>query len=122
MIKFQQIQLETYHLTPQSRFLLQKPTGTQHVKKFPAFYQNQMFIIVFTRACHWSLSWARCIQSTTSHPISLWYYFPFMSSYKNFVCVSRLISCMHATCPIHLTLDLIIVILFGEAYKLWRNI
>jgi hypothetical protein len=25
---------------------------------------------VFTRACQWSLSWARCIQSTPSHPIS----------------------------------------------------
>jgi hypothetical protein len=26
---------------------------------------------VFTRAVHWSLSWARSIQSTPSHPISL---------------------------------------------------
>jgi hypothetical protein len=29
------------------------------------------FITVFRRERHWSLSWARCIQSTTSHPISL---------------------------------------------------
>jgi len=29
------------------------------------------FITVFTRAHHWFLSWARCIQSTSSHPISL---------------------------------------------------
>jgi hypothetical protein len=26
---------------------------------------------VFTRALHWSLSWARSIQSIPSHPISL---------------------------------------------------
>jgi hypothetical protein len=26
---------------------------------------------VFTRAHNWSLSWARCIQSTPSNPISL---------------------------------------------------
>jgi hypothetical protein len=26
---------------------------------------------MFTRALHWSLSWARSIQSTPSHPISL---------------------------------------------------
>jgi hypothetical protein len=30
-----------------------------------------MFIAVFTVALHWSLSWARSIQSTPSHPISL---------------------------------------------------
>jgi len=35
------------------------------------FYGTQVFITVFTRACHWSLSWARCIHSMPSHPISL---------------------------------------------------
>jgi len=42
----------------------QEPRVTQLVKKFPAFYAIQRFITVLTRACHWSLSWARCIQST----------------------------------------------------------
>jgi hypothetical protein len=32
---------------------------------------NRKFIIVFTRGHHWSLSWARFNQSTTSHPISI---------------------------------------------------
>jgi len=32
---------------------------------------NTRFITVFTRACHWSLCWARCIQSTPFHTISL---------------------------------------------------
>jgi len=31
----------------------------------------QSFITMFTRARHWSLSWIRWIQSTTSHLISL---------------------------------------------------
>jgi hypothetical protein len=30
---------------------------------------------VFTRACHWTLSWARWIQSTHSFPIPLRYVF-----------------------------------------------
>jgi hypothetical protein len=40
------------------------------VKTFSVFYGTRIFIIVFTRARHWSLSWARRIQSTTSQPIS----------------------------------------------------
>jgi len=43
------------------------------VKKFPAFYRIRRFITVFTRACHWFLSWARCVQSTAFHPLSLRY-------------------------------------------------
>jgi hypothetical protein len=39
-------------------------TVTQLVKKFPVFYITRMFITVFTRARHWSLSWARRIYST----------------------------------------------------------
>jgi len=44
---------------------------TQLDIKFPAFYGTRRFIIVLTTARHWSLSWARWIQSTPSHPISL---------------------------------------------------
>jgi hypothetical protein len=33
------------------------------VKNFAAFYGTRKFITVFTRAPHWSLSWARWIQS-----------------------------------------------------------
>jgi hypothetical protein len=43
----------------------------QLLKNFPAFYGTRRFITVFTRALHWSLSWARSIQSVPSHPISL---------------------------------------------------
>jgi hypothetical protein len=57
-------------LTSWSR-VLQKLTVTQPVKQMPAFYGTRKFITMFTTARHWSLSWVRCIQSTSSHPISL---------------------------------------------------
>jgi hypothetical protein len=57
--------------TPWSIVLLQKLRVTQLVKKYPTFYGTQSFITVFTRACHWSLFWARYVQSTPLHPISL---------------------------------------------------
>jgi hypothetical protein len=58
-------------LIPWSRVLVEKLTVTQLVKIFPTFYGTRRFIIVFTRARHWSLSWARWIQSAPSHHISL---------------------------------------------------
>jgi hypothetical protein len=43
-------------LTPWSRVLLEKLTGHQLVKKFPAFYGTRRFITAFTTARHLSLS------------------------------------------------------------------
>jgi hypothetical protein len=40
----------------------------QPLKNFRAFYGTRRFNTVFTRALHWSLSWAIYIQSTPSHP------------------------------------------------------
>jgi hypothetical protein len=37
----------------------------------PTFYGTRRFITVFTKALHWSLSWARSIQCIPSHPIFL---------------------------------------------------
>jgi hypothetical protein len=59
---------------------------------------------MFTRVCHWSLSWARWSQSTTSHTISLRSIpllstylcldlpnvLPFWFSNQNFLCISYL--------------------------------
>ena len=56
--------------TPWSRILLEKLTGSQLVKKFPAFYGTRKFITVFTSARHLSLPWASSIQSIPSHPTS----------------------------------------------------
>ena len=52
--------LLSYLLTPWSRVLLEKLTGSQLVKKFPPF----------TSACHLSLSRASSIQSIPPHPTS----------------------------------------------------
>ena len=46
----------TYLLTPRSRVLLEKLTGLQLVKKFPAYYGTRRFIAAFTSARHLSLS------------------------------------------------------------------
>jgi hypothetical protein len=45
----------TYLLTPWSR-VLEKLTGCQLVKKFPAFYETQRFITALTSPHHLSLS------------------------------------------------------------------
>jgi hypothetical protein len=45
-------------LTLWSRILLEKLTGSQLVKNFPAFYGTHKFITAFTSARHLSLSWA----------------------------------------------------------------
>jgi hypothetical protein len=46
----------TYLLTPWNRVLLEKLTGLQLVKKFPAFYRTRRFITALTSARHLSLS------------------------------------------------------------------
>ena len=56
-------------LTPWSR-VLEKLTGSQLVKKFPAFYGTRRFITAFTSARHLSLTWGRSIHSTSPHPTS----------------------------------------------------
>jgi hypothetical protein len=55
--------VRTYLLTPWSRVLLEKLTGSQLVEKFPAFYGTRRFITAFTSARHLSLSQARSIHS-----------------------------------------------------------
>ena len=62
--------LHTYLLTPWSRVLLEKLTGSQLVKNFPAFYGNWRFITACTGVPHLSLSWARSIQSMLLQPTS----------------------------------------------------
>ena len=62
--------LLTYLLTPWNRVLLEKLTGFQPVKKFPALYGTRRFIIALTSARHLSLSWASPIQSSYPDPTS----------------------------------------------------
>ena len=58
-------------LIPWSCVCLEKPTGSQLVKKLAAFYGIRRCITAFTRACHLSVSRARSIWSIPPHPTSL---------------------------------------------------
>jgi hypothetical protein len=60
----------SYVSTPWSSVILDKTSGLQLVKKFPAFYGTRKFITAFTFARHLSLSWARSIQAVPPHPTS----------------------------------------------------
>jgi len=62
--------LLTHSLTPFSTVLLEKLTGLQLVKKFPAFHGTRTFITALTSVRHLSLSWTSPIQSIYPHPTS----------------------------------------------------
>jgi hypothetical protein len=51
--------------------LLEKLAVVQPLKKFPVFYGSRRFTSMFKRCRYRSLSWARWVQSTTSHTMSL---------------------------------------------------
>ena len=60
----------SYLLTPWCRVLLEKLTGLQLVKKFPASQGTRRFITALTSVRHLFLSWASPIQSIYPHPTS----------------------------------------------------
>jgi len=61
------VSINDLFISPWRKALLEKLKVNQMCKKCPAFYEIRRFITVFTRVGHRSISWARCIQSTTSH-------------------------------------------------------
>ena len=73
-ISFYRESFESYFftdlLTPWCRVFLEKPTGLQLVKKFPAFHGTQRSITALTSVRHLSLSLASPIQSIYPHPTS----------------------------------------------------
>ena len=72
--------LLTYLLTPWCRVLLEKLTGLQLVKKFPAFHGTRRFITALTSFRQFSLSWASPIQSIYPYPTS-WRSFLILSTH-----------------------------------------
>ena len=117
-------------LTPWCR-VLEKLTGLQLVKKFPAFNRTRRFITALTSVRHLSPSWASPIQSIYPHPTS-WRSVLILSTHLRLGLPSGLLpsgfptktlhtplsSPIRATCPAHLILlDFITRTILGEGYK-----
>ena len=124
----------TYLLTPWCRVLLEKLTGLQLVKKFPAFHGTRRFITALTSVRQLSLSWASPIQSIYPHPTS-WRSILILSTHLRLGLPSSLFpsgfptktlhtpfsSSIRATCPAHLILlDFITRTILGEEEHWWN--
>ena len=123
--------LLVYSLTPCSTVLLEKLTGSQLIKKFPAFYGIRRFITAFTNSRHLSLFWTNSIHSMPQHPTSwrsvlilsfhLHLGLPsrlFLSGFPSKTLYNTLLSPISATCPAHLILlDFFTRNILGEQYK-----
>ena len=122
--------LLTYLLTPWCRVILEKLTGLQLVKKFPAFHWTRRFITALTSVRHLSLYWASPIQSIYPHHTS-WRSVLILSTHLHLGLPSGLLpsgfpktlytplsSPIRVTCPAHLILlDFITHTILGEEYR-----
>ena len=100
-------------LTSWCRVLLEKLTGLQLVKKFPAFHGTRRFITALTSVRHMSISWASPIHLRPGLPSGL-----FPSGFPTKTLYTPLSSPIRVTCPDRLILhDFITRTILGEEYK-----
>ena len=130
------IHLLTYLLTPWYRVLLEKLTGWQLVKKFPAFHRTRRFITALTSVHHLSLSSASPIQTIYQHPTScrsililsthICLGLPsglFPSGFPTKTLYTPPSSSICAICPAHLILlDFITRTILGEEHKSFSSL
>ena len=131
LLQCEKLYILTYLLTPWRRVLLEKLTGLQLVKKFPAFHGTLRFITALTSVRHLSISWASPIQSIYPHPTS-WRSILILSTHLRLGLPSSLFpsgfptktlhtplsSPIRATCPAHLIILYFITrTILGEQYK-----
>jgi len=120
-----------YLLTPCSRALLEKPTGSAANQETPCIFGTRRFITVLTSARHLSLSSANSIQSPQPLPTS-WRSILILSSHLRLGIPNGLfpsgfptrtlctpLPCpIRATCPAHLILlDFTTSTIFGKEYR-----
>jgi hypothetical protein len=113
------------------KVLVEEPSTAWLLKISPAFYGTRKFITVFTRARHWSISWARSIQFIPPHLINLSFSLILSdhlqmcllpSGFPTEIIFAFLFVPIRTVWPAHLFLiDLIILIILGEGYKSWSS-
>ena len=118
-------------LTPWSRVLLEKLTGSAASQVIPRIFGTRRFPTVLTSARHPSLSWANSIQSPQPPPTS-WRSILILSSYLRLglpngllpsgfptrTLCTHLPSAIHALCPTHLILlNFTTHTVFGKEYR-----